>query len=69
MVNEKISSHRKAYWAAMPAAERTERMQSMAKKRQSKMTPLQKRQHGLMMATAKKAKQTPAPSALVYNQV
>ena len=55
-MSEKLRAARRLYWSSMPPEQRTERMRSIAKARQKRLTTAQKRAHALMMVEAKKNK-------------
>lgn len=55
-MSEKVSLARKAYWASMDPAKRSQRMRAIATSRQKKMSFKQKRDHALKMVLARRAK-------------
>ena len=53
-MTEKNSLARKTYWERMTVEQKSERMRSIAKKKQKNLTFKQKRDHALKMVAARK---------------
>ena len=65
---EKISEHRRAYWANMDPKEKEKRMSTIAKKRIASMTPQQKREWAMKCVAARKRKRIEAYNKRIAEQ-
>jgi len=65
---EKISEHRKAYWANMDPKEKEKRMSAIAKKKTAKMTPQEKREWAMKLVAIRKRKRIDAYNARVAKE-